>query len=168
MRDEHQLNKCQKCKSLLLPLAHAHVHALHALQIDVGSRLVTIALNVQLGTTLLQDKFVWDHAERAFTPEQFAEQLCADLGVGGGFVPLVSCSIRDQLLADKRLALQEDIGSHKPPVSILQLSDCYRLVGEAGAEEWSPTLTQQSWSQLEKQSKVGRGVSLARHSRVAP
>eukprot|EP00035_Acanthoeca_spectabilis_P037604 m.46288 g.46288 ORF g.46288 m.46288 type:complete len:554 (+) comp8735_c0_seq2:77-1738(+) len=122
--------------------------------VKLGSRLVTIQLNVQLGTTLLQDKFVWDHAETSFTPEQFAERLCSDLGIGGGFIPLVACSIREQLIADKRKALQEDLGEHKPPITILQLSDCYHLVGEAGAEEWSPTLSQQSWSQLEKQSKV--------------
>jgi hypothetical protein len=54
--------------------------------------------------------------------------------VGGGFIPLVGISIREQLIADKRRALQEDLGEHKPPITILQLSDCYHLVGEAGAE----------------------------------
>eukprot|EP00038_Savillea_parva_P022760 m.38551 g.38551 ORF g.38551 m.38551 type:complete len:571 (-) comp5673_c0_seq1:191-1903(-) len=122
--------------------------------VKLGSRLCTIQLNVQLGTTLLQDKFVWDHAEQSFTPEQFAERLCADLGIGGGFIPLIAVSIREQLIADKRKALQEDIGEHKPPLSILQLSHCYHVVGESGADEWSPSLSQQSWSQLEKQSKV--------------
>lgn len=130
--------------------------------VKLGSRLVTIQLNVQLGTTLLQDKFVWDHAETSFTPEQvgralrfvprrtadsdprpsqFAERLCSDLGIGGGFIPLVACSIREQLIADKRKALQEDLGEHKPPITILQLSDCYHLVGEAGAEGLHPILT---------------------------
>eukprot|EP00037_Helgoeca_nana_P016130 m.151637 g.151637 ORF g.151637 m.151637 type:complete len:569 (+) comp23356_c0_seq1:61-1767(+) len=154
----------QLCKDEELPLVCADEIATsvqHQLEtygtisdVKLGSRLVTINLNVQLGTTLLQDKFVWDHAEEAFTPEQFAERLCFDLGVGGGFIPLVGISIREQLIADKRRALQEDLGEHKPPITILQLSDCYHLVGEAGAEEWSPSLSQQSWSQLEKQAKV--------------
>jgi len=154
----------QLCKDEELPLscaeeiAEAIGHQIEKYStisdMKLGSRLVTIKLNVQLGTTLLQDKFIWDHAETAFTPEQFAEVLCADLGVGGGFIPLVACSIREQLIADKRRALQEDVGEYKPPLTILQLSDCYHLVGETGANEWSPTLSLQSWSQLEKQSKV--------------
>ena len=56
-----------------------------------------LQLNIQVGNTSLVDQFEWDLTNPLNSPEQFARQLCADLGLGGEFVPTIAYSIRGQL-----------------------------------------------------------------------
>ena len=39
------------------------------MSIDIGPRVVQIRLSIQLGSTMLNDAFFWDHAEQSLTPE---------------------------------------------------------------------------------------------------
>ena len=50
----------------------------------------------------------WDMSETQNTPEQFAAQMCRDLGLGGEFVTAISYAIRGQLAwHQKTLAYME-------------------------------------------------------------
>jgi len=40
-------------------------------------------LNIHVGNISLVDQFEWDLSNPLNSPEQFARQLCADLGLGG-------------------------------------------------------------------------------------
>ncbi|KAI8838989.1 hypothetical protein BC829DRAFT_31951 [Chytridium lagenaria] len=66
---------------------------------DKDARVV-VKLDVHLGHFHLRDAFEWPiypHVP-APSPEEFAKNLTADLGVGGEFAPLISHSIREQVL----------------------------------------------------------------------
>ena len=54
-------------------------------------------LNIHVGNISLVDQFEWDLSNPLNSPEQFARQLCADLGLGGEFVSTIAYSIRGQL-----------------------------------------------------------------------
>ncbi len=43
------------------------------------------------------DQFEWDLSNPLNSPEQFARELCADLGLGGEFATTIAYSIRGQL-----------------------------------------------------------------------
>ena len=54
-------------------------------------------LNIHVGNISLVDQFEWDLSNPLNSPEKFARQLCADLGLGGEFVTTIAYSIRGQL-----------------------------------------------------------------------
>ena len=54
-------------------------------------------LNIHVGNVSLVDQFEWDLSSPLNSPEHFARQLCADLGLGGEFVTTIAYSIRGQL-----------------------------------------------------------------------
>ena len=53
---------------------------------------------------MLDDSFDWDHDDELSTPETFAEAYCADLGLGGEFVPLVAHAIHEQVYLDRKVS----------------------------------------------------------------
>jgi chromatin structure-remodeling complex subunit SFH1 len=60
---------------------------------------------VQIGTHHLQDHVEWDLLS-PLTPEAFATQLCADLGLAGEAAPLIAHAVHEELLRHKRDALE--------------------------------------------------------------
>ena len=56
-----------------------------------------IQLNIHVGNISLVDQFEWDLSNPLNSPEVFARQLCADLGLGGEFATTIAYSIRGQL-----------------------------------------------------------------------
>ncbi|KAJ1970013.1 Chromatin structure remodeling complex protein sfh1 [Dispira parvispora] len=76
---------------------------------------VPITLELHVGKHLLRDKFEWDltttldDENLQNMPEIFARSLCAELGLGGEFVTLVTHSIREQLLRHQRERLDHEI-----------------------------------------------------------
>jgi SWI/SNF-related matrix-associated actin-dependent regulator of chromatin subfamily B protein 1 len=54
-------------------------------------------LNIHVGNQSLVDQFEWDMSEGDNLPEEFSRQLCAEMSLGGEFVPAVAYSIRGQL-----------------------------------------------------------------------
>ena len=59
--------------------------------------LCTFQLNIHVGNISLVDQFEWDLSNPLNSPEVFARQLCADLGLGGEFATTIAYSIRGQL-----------------------------------------------------------------------
>ncbi|KAJ1649573.1 Chromatin structure remodeling complex protein sfh1 [Dispira simplex] len=76
---------------------------------------VPITLELHVGKQLLRDKFEWDltttldDENSQNMPEIFARSLCAELGLGGEFVMLITHSIREQLLRHQRERLDYEI-----------------------------------------------------------
>lgn len=49
------------------------------------------------------DQFVWDADEPLNNAEMFAQQTCADLGLGGEFAATIAHAIREQLYSDRKV-----------------------------------------------------------------
>ena len=68
----------------------------------------------------LVDQFEWDLSNPLNSPEEFALQLCADLGLGGEFAPTIAYAIRGQLSwhakAYLSVALPYSVNTHQPPL----------------------------------------------------
>ncbi|KND02979.1 uncharacterized protein SPPG_02054 [Spizellomyces punctatus DAOM BR117] len=65
---------------------------------DYGEIRIIIKLDLHVGTLHLRDQFEWPvFSTSSITPEEFAKQLAADLGVGGEFVPVIAHAIREQV-----------------------------------------------------------------------
>lgn len=59
---------------------------------------VVIKLDIHCGPLHLKDRFEWPLLKtHSITPEDFAKQLTAELGIGGEFVSLIAHSIREQV-----------------------------------------------------------------------
>lgn len=117
-------------------------------KIPMGNRCATIKLAVQVGAMLLSDSFQWAHSETTQTPEIFSETLCADMGLGGAFPAQVAFSIREQLLLDRKAAVQGD-EKYENPVDIQSLSDCF-VQHEGAQDSWLPSLRLMSWSEIDR------------------
>jgi chromatin structure-remodeling complex subunit SFH1 len=89
----------------------------------------------------LRDRFEWDVGS-ALTPEEFAKQLAADLGVGGEFVSIISHEIHEQLFRFKQDRLL-DRGFDSEP-----LYSGFRPTDEG--DTWSPALETLSPEEYEK------------------
>jgi len=67
-----------------------------------------LQLDLSVGKLNLRDRFEWDLNSRDVTPEMFAKQLAADLGVGGEFITEIANSVREQILFHKQKKLMEE------------------------------------------------------------
>ena len=54
-----------------------------------------------MGTLHLNDQFEWPLFGSSISPELFSKGLCADLGIGGEFVPCIAYAIRSQVCASR-------------------------------------------------------------------
>ena len=71
---------------------------MHSIYVLIApSLLYTLQLNIHVGNISLVDQFEWDLSNPLNSPEVFARQLCADLGLGGEFATTIAYSIRGQL-----------------------------------------------------------------------
>jgi chromatin structure-remodeling complex subunit SFH1 len=88
----------------LLPPEH---EAYFAQERHEGADLrVIVNLDVQIGTMHLVDRIEWDLTCSSITPEQFAKQLCADLGLGGEAVMIVSHAVHEEIFRLKREVIE--------------------------------------------------------------
>jgi len=62
---------------------------------------VIVNLDVQMGTLHLIDRIEWDLTS-SLTPEAFATQMCADLGLGGEAIMLIAHAVHEELLRLKK------------------------------------------------------------------
>ncbi|KAK6355886.1 Chromatin structure remodeling complex protein sfh1 [Orbilia javanica] len=69
---------------------------------DVGCYLVPIKINVQCGVDTLTDQFLYNVFEEEFTPEDYANIICNDIGYHGEFRGAVTTAIREELLKAKK------------------------------------------------------------------
>ena len=78
--------------------AYSPLHDVTFDESEDGKTTIMIELDVSIGKMNLRDRFEWDLNTRDITPEMFARQLVADLGLGGEFVTEIANSVREQIL----------------------------------------------------------------------
>jgi len=96
---------------------------------------------VHVGNLSLVDQFEWDLSDPTNSPEEFARNLCAEMQLGGEFVPAIAYSIRGQLAYHaKTFAYSE---------TPLPTVECpYRTGGDS--EQWAPFLETLTDQEMEK------------------
>ncbi|TPX33070.1 hypothetical protein SmJEL517_g03898 [Synchytrium microbalum] len=116
-------------------------------QVDDTERII-VKLDLNVGNLHLTDQFEWPlFATSHSSPEDFAKQLCADLGIGGEFQPAIAHSIREQV-AHARLAFE----SAPKPLPFDRLVSA--PVRNEGTEVlWQPTLQELTEEDIERLSK---------------
>lgn len=67
---------------------------------------------MRIGNIVLRDQFEWDINNPNNSPEDFAESLCSDLGLGAEFMLPVAHSIREQINEHQKMAHQERRGGY--------------------------------------------------------
>ncbi|KAF0313333.1 SWI/SNF-related matrix-associated actin-dependent regulator of chromatin subfamily B member 1 [Amphibalanus amphitrite] len=115
---------------------------------DTTDQRVIIKLNIHVGNISLVDRFEWDVSDPLNSPEQFAQQLCAELGLGGEFVTAISYSIRGQISWHRRFAFSEH--------SLTTIERPYRQQPEA--DGWAPFLESLTDAEMEKRSAIRTGT----------
>lgn len=90
---------------------------------------IIIKLNLQVGDSRLRDQFEWSLTDNHVTPEEFAKQLAADLGIGGEMVQLIAQSIREQVLLARLDPTNKDV-----PIAPFQAGPQMR----GGTIDWEP------------------------------
>lgn len=98
-------------------------------------------MDLHVGGTNLRDRFEWDVGSE-LTPEEFARQLAADLGIGGEFVSMIAHEIHEQLFRFKQDRLL-DRGFDAEP-----LFTGFRAIDEG--DNWSPALETLTSEEYEK------------------
>lgn len=84
-------------------------------------------IDVQIATYHLMDHIEWDLLS-PLTPEDFARQLCSELGLAGEAIPLIAHAIHEELMKHKKDAVEWGvIGGDKEPSATAVLA--------AGAED---------------------------------
>ena len=63
-----------------------------------------ITINVRVGKVVVRDKFEWDINNPDNSPEDFAECMCADLGLGSEFMLPIAHQIREKILELQKTA----------------------------------------------------------------
>lgn len=87
--------------------------------------------------------FEWDLNSNEVTPEQFAKQLAADLGMTGEFVQLIAQNIREQILFAQIHPEDAWVPQYPPNESRLRASNL----------EWEPLYEQLDEEEVERQAK---------------
>ena len=70
-----------------------------------GEAVRVIKLNVRINNIIVRDQFEWDINDPRNSPEDFAETLCADLGLGSEFMLPIAHQIREQILEYQRVTI---------------------------------------------------------------
>ena len=74
---------------------------------DEKEIIKTIKLDILIGDLEYKDQFEWDIANPDNDPEEFARNVCKDLGLGTEFVVPITHSIREQILELQKTASSE-------------------------------------------------------------
>ena len=76
---------------------------------------LTPQLDVQIFTSVLRDRIEWDLSS-PLPPSEFARHYCAELGLTGEAIPLITHAIHEELIKHKRDALELDLFAHTHPL----------------------------------------------------
>ncbi|XP_071178408.1 SWI/SNF-related matrix-associated actin-dependent regulator of chromatin subfamily B member 1-A-like isoform X4 [Mytilus galloprovincialis] len=102
---------------------------------------VILKLNIHVGNISLVDQFEWDMSEPDNSPEEFANKLCAELGLGGEFVTAISYSIRGQLSWHQRT-----YAFSEAPLPTVEVA----IRNQNEADSWCPFLETLTDAEMEK------------------
>lgn len=72
-----------------------------------GEVLRIIKLDLRIEDMVLNDQFEWDINNPDNSPEDFAQNLCADLGLGSDFILPIAHSIKEQILDHQKTFANE-------------------------------------------------------------
>ncbi|KAH8114468.1 SNF5-domain-containing protein [Phellopilus nigrolimitatus] len=75
------------------------------IDVDVPECRVILSIDVQIATHHLMDHIEWDLLS-PLTPEAFAQQLCADIGLTGEAAPLIAHALHEEILKHKKDAIE--------------------------------------------------------------
>lgn len=118
---------------------------------------VTLKLNIHVGNVSLNDQVEWDLSEAQNSPEQFAAELCKDIGLGGEFVTAIAYSIRGQLSwHQKTLYFMET-----PSQTIKQ-----PLRGQEGVDTWCPSVETLTNEEMEKKIRDQDRITRRRRRQI--
>lgn len=76
-----------------------------SMDVEVPECRVILSIDVQIATHHLMDHIEWDLLS-PLTPEAFAIQLCADIGLTGEAVPLIAHALHEEILKHKKDAIE--------------------------------------------------------------
>ncbi|EFO98466.1 hypothetical protein GCK72_010107 [Caenorhabditis remanei] len=103
-----------------------------------------LKLNINVGNQSLVDQFEWDMSDPQNSPEEFARNICKELGLGGEFMSGIAYSIRGQLQWNQRTYAFSE--------SPLATVDCpFRTATEV--ESWGPFLETLTDAEIEKKMR---------------
>ncbi|KAE8215628.1 hypothetical protein CF327_g1156 [Tilletia walkeri] len=108
---------------------------------------VIVEYTVQILRSTVKDRFEWDLCSN-LTPEAFTRQLCADLGLSGEAVTIISHAIREQLLVHRRAANELVRSNELESRGARGLEDIWRDLEQA--REFGPLLEPLAEEELEK------------------
>ena len=94
------------------PITNSIKQQIEAYDGDLSEKRVNLKLNIQVGKLSLVDQVEWDLSEENNCPEEFARELCTELGLGGEFVTAIAYSIRGQISWHKKSP-----GVGEPPIT---------------------------------------------------
>ncbi|KAJ3157440.1 hypothetical protein HDU86_003332 [Geranomyces michiganensis] len=107
-----------------------------------GEIRIVIKLDLNVGALHLRDQFEWPlFSTSAYTPEDFAKQLAADLGVGGEFVPIIAHAVREQVCYAR---MNWDDATPAPPIKGRPFRS------ENIEDDWEPELRELSEAEVER------------------
>ncbi|KAF3932076.1 hypothetical protein ABW20_dc0105728 [Dactylellina cionopaga] len=118
-----------------------------------GCYLVNIKLNVQCGVDTLTDQFMYNLYEEEITPEEFAFQICCDVGYHGEYRNAVTSAIREELLKAKKEMFFPS-GQNPPPYN--WKADAHphhpglRYDPENFGRDWSPNIEKLTREEVER------------------
>ena len=118
---------------------------------------VLIRLDISVDTVNLRDQFEWDLSDPQNQPEDFAYQLCADLGLPGEFLTAISHSIREQVDAHAR-SLSSVRHIRGDQILHDELRPCFQLqltepIRSNDVESWTPHLEKLGLAELDQREK---------------
>lgn len=70
----------------------------HEKYVDPRECIKVIQIRASVGEVVVTDKILWDIGNQTNSPEEFAYELCSDLGLNGEFACKIAHQIREQVL----------------------------------------------------------------------
>jgi len=112
--------------------------------------LLLIKLDLSLRGLRLHDQFLWDAYNPLNSPEDFARDMCCDLGLGGDWLALIAHTIRAQIQRfrslDNARRMAPSLPSSTVPAPLPELFDGPRSVSQAirdidQVDKWRPHIS---------------------------
>ncbi|CCJ30692.1 unnamed protein product, partial [Pneumocystis jirovecii] len=110
---------------------------------------VIVNLSLHLSRHLLTDKFEWDLTS-SLTPEVFAGQVCADLGLSGEFYPAIAHAIHEHVLRLKKEACEGGLPFELDNDAAYGAEAGIRVEQETLGASWAPHIEVLSREEIEK------------------
>jgi SWI/SNF-related matrix-associated actin-dependent regulator of chromatin subfamily B protein 1 len=126
-----------------------------------GEIIKTIKLDIRIGDIVFTDQFEWDINNTNNSPEDFAKNLCADLGLGSEFILPICHSIKEQILDYQKSSLNEKkiyyqmLYNNKNFAGQKKIIDTSNLIRDifSDSSEWQPSVKRISNEDIKKFEK---------------